>query len=110
MSNFFKTTTGNATAAQALNAVSPSRRLAAIFAQGLERKKKQDEEEALRTLQAKGEEAAIYNRAALTVGASQAQQHARALADAALATPSEKPEIVTGTQAKRKRGGVTIRI
>lgn len=76
----------------------------------LERKKQREEAEALRTLQAKGEEAAIYNRAALTVGASQAQQHARGLAEAALNTPSEKPEIVTGTQAKRKRGGVTIRI
>ena len=111
MSNFFKTTARNAPVVeQALNAVAPARRLAAIFAYGVERKRKMEEEAALRALQAQGEEAAIYNRSALAVGASQAQQHAHALADAALTTPSEKPEVVTGTQAKRKRGGVTIRI
>lgn len=111
MSNFFKTTARHAPVVeQALNAVAPARRLAALFAHGVERKRKRDEEEALRTMQAKGEEAAIYNRSALAVGVNQAQQHARALAEDALTTPSEKPEIVTGTQAKRKRGRITIRI
>lgn len=113
MSNFFKPGAANKAAAQPVPAGLGTSRQAAFGQRILlirERKKQQEEAEALRALQAKGEEAAIYNRSALAVGAHQAQQHARALADAALTTPSEKPEIVTGKRAKRKRGGVTIRI
>lgn len=112
MSNFFTQAAANKAAAQPVPA-GPRTVRQPVFDEAFRRileRKQREEAEALRALQAKGEEAAIYNRSALAVGASQAQQHARALADAALTTPSEKPEIVTGTQAKRKRGGVTIRI
>lgn len=113
MSNFFKQVAANKAAAQPVPA-GPGTVRNAVFGQAirliLERKKQREEEEALRALQAKGEEAAVYNRAALSVGAHQAQQHARALAETTLTTSSEKPSVELGTQARRKRGGVTIRI
>lgn len=68
------------------------------------------EAEALAERQRVGENAALVNRAALTVGAAQAQTYARSLADAALAAPAEKAEVVTGSQLKRKRPSPAIRI
>lgn len=65
---------------------------------------------ALAERQRLGENAALINRAALTVGAAQAQTYASSLAQAALATPTEKAEVVTGSQLKKKRASPAIRI
>lgn len=65
---------------------------------------------ALAERQRVGEDAALVNRAALAAGAAQAQAHARSLADAALTTPAEKAEVVTGSQLKKKRASPAIRI
>lgn len=92
-------------------APSPPPSKAKAFFGGLQARHQQRlDAEALRARQQQGEQAAIYNRAALVVGAHQAQQHARALADAALATPGEKPEVEAGVQAQRKRKTAAIRI
>ena len=74
------------------------------------RAQQQREREAAQEALRQSEDAAVYQRAALAVGAAQLQTAAREQASAALATPSEKPDIVTGVQAKRKRVTAAIRI